>query len=172
MPILPSGGRVQPCMIRNESSKPQTTKCQSIGQTIETDQVDGGNSTEGASDLTNIIKNDDNNENDNNVKRATNDSTMKDDEKIKIENIEHRNVKNVQKMNRSETNSIGSSTSLNNIVSHDPEPNTSNSNSVTNLDDTKSTTSSAQYSMGSDSNEPKRTLLNKYVKKVKSLIKK
>lgn len=161
-------------MIRNESSKPQP-KCQSIGQPMGTDQVDGGNSTEGASDFTNIIQNNENeneNENDNNVKRATNDSTMKDDDKFKTDNIEHRNVKNVQKMNRSETNSIGSSSSLNNIVSHDPEPNTSNSNSVTNLDDIKSTTSSAQYSMGSDSNEPKRTLLNKYVKKVKSLMKK
>lgn len=147
MPILPSGGRVQPCMIRTESSKPQP---KSIGQTMGTDQVDGGNSTEGASDFINIVKHDDDN-----VKRATNDSTMKDDDKMKTE-----------------TNSIGSSSSLDNIVSHDPEPNTSNSNSVTNLDDTKSTTSSAQYSMGSDSNEPKRTLLNKYVKKVKSLMKK
>lgn len=169
MPILPSGGRVQPCMIRNESSKSQP-KCQSIGQTMGTDQILGGNSTEGASDFMNSIKNDDNNENDNYVKGATNDRTLKDDSKIKTENIDYRNVKNVkngQKINRSETNSIGSSSSLNNIISHDPEPNTSNSNSVTNLDDTKSTTS-----MGSDSNEPKRTLLNKYVKKVKSLMKK
>lgn len=52
-----------------------------------------------------------------------------------------------------ETNSIGSALSLG------PDANPSDNNS-------------AQYSMGSDTGDPKRTLINKYVKKVKSLMKK
>lgn len=76
-------------------------------------------------------------------------------------------------LNRSEDSSIGSTTSLNNTINSDPNP--SGSSSMLNQDDTKSssTTSSAQYSMTDNSeNEPKRTLLNKYVKKVKNLMKK
>lgn len=155
MPTLPSGGRVQPYLNRNE---------QIAKKSIGTDQVDGGSYTEGALETRNNLelnKNHNDNMNDERIipKRAINDK-------------ENRDVKNLQRINRSESNSIGSSSSLNNSVSRDPEPNTSNSNSMTNLDDTKSTTSSAQCSVGSETNEPKRTLLNKYVKKVKSLIKK
>lgn len=76
-------------------------------------------------------------------------------------------------LNRSEDSSIGSTTSLNNTINSEPNP--SGSSSQLNQDDTKSssTTSSAQYSMTDNSeSEPKRTLLNKYVKKVKSLMKK
>lgn len=76
-------------------------------------------------------------------------------------------------LNRSEDSSIGSTTSLNNTINSEPNP--SGSSSMLNQDDTKSssTTSSAQYSMTDNSeSEPKRTLLNKYVKKVKSLMKK
>lgn len=63
--------------------------------------------------------------------------------------------------------SIGSTTSLNNAINSEPSP--SDSNSIQNQDDTKSssTTSSAQYSMtdNSEKSDSKRTLLNKYVKK-------
>lgn len=72
------------------------------------------------------------------------------------------------RLNQSETNSIGSSTSLVNCGQNSNE-------SSFNPDDTKSsrsTSSGAQYSMGSESSDTKRNLLNKYVKKVKSLIKK
>lgn len=73
-------------------------------------------------------------------------------------------------MNRSEESSIGSTTSLNNALNSEPSP--SDSNSIQNQDDTKSssTTSSAQYSItdNSEKSDSKRTLLNKYVKKVKS----
>lgn len=66
--------------------------------------------------------------------------------------------------------SIGSTTSLNNAINSEPSP--SDSNSIQNQDDTKSssTTSSAQYSMtdNSEKSDYKRNLLNKYVKKVKS----
>lgn len=55
--------------------------------------------------------------------------------------------------NPNETNSIGS------VLSLGPDANPSDNNS-------------AQYSMGSDTSDPKRTLINKYVKKVKSLMKK
>lgn len=76
--------------------------------------------------------------------------------------------------NRSEESSIGSTTSLNNVINSDPNP--SGSSGQLNQDDSKSssTTSSAQYSMNdnSENSEPKRTLLNKYVKKVKNLMKK
>lgn len=73
--------------------------------------------------------------------------------------------------NRSEAeSSIGSTTSLNNAMNSEPSP--SDSNSIQNQDDTKSnsTTSSAQYSLAdnSEKSDSKRTLLNKYVKKVKS----
>lgn len=71
------------------------------------------------------------------------------------------------RLNQSETNSIGSSTSLVNREQNSNE-------SSLNPDDTKSScsTPSAQYSVGSESSDPKRNLLNKYVKKVKNLIKK
>lgn len=76
--------------------------------------------------------------------------------------------------NRSEESSIGSTTSLNNVINSDPNP--SGSSGHLNQDDSKSssTTSSAQYSINdnSENSEPKRTLLNKYVKKVKNLMKK
>lgn len=76
--------------------------------------------------------------------------------------------------NRSEESSIGSTTSLNNVINSDPNP--SGSSGQLNQDDSKSssTTSSAQYSINdnSENSEPKRTLLNKYVKKVKNLMKK
>lgn len=75
-------------------------------------------------------------------------------------------------LNDSETASIGSSTSLANAVSAQPNP--SDDSSSLNLDDTKScsTTCSQPESIGSHSSEKKNNLLNRYVKKVRSLIKK
>lgn len=82
-----------------------------------------------------------------------------------------KNDKNTNDDDGSEVeSSIGSTTSLNNAINSEPSP--SDSNSVQNQDDTKSssTTSSAQYSMtdNSEKSDSKRNLLNKYVKKVKS----
>lgn len=84
----------------------------------------------------------------------------------KKEEIENR-------LNCSETNSIGSISSLNNAINRTPNP-PDDTNSATNQEDTKScsTTCSQQDSMGSQSSDKKRNLLNRYVKKVKSLIKK
>lgn len=72
-----------------------------------------------------------------------------------------------------ETNSIGSTSSLNSAINRTPNP-FDDSNLVPNQDDTKScsTTCSQQDSLGSQSSDKKRNLLNRYVKKVKSLIKK
>lgn len=87
---------------------------------------------------------------------------------IRIEG--EKNGKNSNDNDGSEDSSIGSTTSLNNAMNSEPSP--SDSNSMQNQDDTKSnsTTSSAQYSMtdNSEKSDSKRTLLNKYVKKVKS----
>lgn len=81
-----------------------------------------------------------------------------------------KNGKNSNDNDGSEESSIGSTTSLNNAMNSEPSP--SDSNSIQNQDDTKSnsTTSSAQYSItdNSEKSDSKRTLLNKYVKKVKS----
>lgn len=87
---------------------------------------------------------------------------------IKIESETNGNVGGAE--NFSSGSSIGSTTSLNNAINSEPSP--SDSNSIPNQDDSKSnsTTSSAQYSMtdNSEKSDSKRTLLNKYVKKVKS----
>lgn len=127
-------------------------------------QLKNARLTEGVSE-TNIdtIDNDQSNKHIKIDEDTTNNSNSKvDDNKITVA------------LNRSEDSSIGSTTSLNNTINSDPNP--SGSSSMLNQDDTKSnsTTSSAQYSMtdNSENNEPKRTLLNKYVKKVKNLMKK
>lgn len=77
------------------------------------------------------------------------------------------------RLNCSETNSIGSTSSLNSAINRTPNP-FDDINSANNQDDSKSssTTCSQQDSMGSQGSDKKRNLLNRYVKKVKSLIKK
>lgn len=100
--------------------------------------------------------------NNNGLNRTTANVTNKTDDKIT------NNPNPKIDVNRSEESSIGSTTSLNNTINSEPNP--------SGHDDTKSnsTTSSAQYSLtdNSDTGDPKRTLINKYVKKVKNLMKK
>lgn len=84
----------------------------------------------------------------------------------------HSNTKSDESRLNGEESSIGSTTSLNNAINLEPNP------SANNQDDNKSssTTSSVQYSLNDNNSEssesPKRTIINKYVKKVKNLIKK
>lgn len=89
---------------------------------------------------------------------------------ILIEDVKNDKITNDDDNGSEAESSIGSTTSLNNAINSEPSP--SDSNSMRNQDDTKSnsTTSSAQYSMtdNSEKSDSKRTLLNKYVKKVKS----
>lgn len=72
-------------------------------------------------------------------------------------------------LNCSETNSIGSTSSLNSAINQTPNP-LDDANQDDN--ESRSTTCSQPDSMGSQSSDRKRNLLNRYVKKVKSLIKK
>lgn len=82
-------------------------------------------------------------------------------------------IDNGSRLNRpTDTNSIGSTSSLNNAINR--APNLSDDNNFLNQDDAKSysTTNSQAESLGSQNSEKKRTLLNKCLKKVKSLMKK
>lgn len=128
------------------------------------EEINSGNLKEGVSeDNINVDKN-----RKNAIHKNENDDTTANNS---ISNIDDN--KSNTCLNRSEDSSIGSTTSLNNTINSEPNP--SGSSSMLNQDDNKSssTTSSVQYSMTDNSeSEPKRTLLNKYVKKVKSLMKK
>lgn len=77
------------------------------------------------------------------------------------------------RLNCSETNSIGSTSSLNVKINPTPSPHTDTTSNI-NQDDTKScsTTYSQPDSMGSQSSDKKGNFVNRYVKKVKSLMKK
>lgn len=103
-------------------------------------------------------------------KPATMNATNKSDDDItNNSNTKTDDNRSNNGLNRSEDSSIGSTTSLNKKINSEPNP------SGGNQDDTKSssTTSSAQYSINenSETSEPKRTIINKYVKKVKNLMK-
>lgn len=171
---LPSGGRINKCIKpvpapRNDA-KVKSTRSQSLdaidGNDEDVKKIKNAYLKEGVSE-TNLNA-------DNDRKNVTDqDGDIGDD----TNNAKTNNSNSINKsntcLNRSEDSSIGSTTSLNNTINSEPNP--SGSNSMLNQDDTKSssTTSSAQYSMTDNSeSEPKRTLLNKYVKKVKSLMKK
>lgn len=88
---------------------------------------------------------------------------------------EHSDIVNEEnRLNRSDTNSIGSTSSLNQAISTSPNPRLKKIN-PTNQDDAKSCSTfySQTDSTGSQNSETrKRSLLNKYVNKMKSLIKK
>lgn len=77
------------------------------------------------------------------------------------------------RINRSDANSIGSTSSLNQICTS-PKPDQREISNEGNQDDTKSNSTfySQTNSTGSQNSDKKRTFLNKYVKKMKSLIKK
>lgn len=151
---LPSGGRINKTA-KLSQSKNDANDNKSIdavdGSEEPTIKIDDAHLTEGGASENNQQP------------KIDGDTTKKDDKKLNAG------------PNQSEDSSIGSTTSLNMTINSDPNP-TSGSSSQLNQDDSKSssTTSSAQYSMtdNSENNEPKRTLLNKYVKKVKNLIKK
>lgn len=152
---MPSGGRINKTtkLPQNNNETKETKSNQNAdvvdGNEEQANRIDSAHLMEGVSESSNSK-----NEND----------TPKRDEN-----------KRIAALNRSEESSIGSTTSLNNAINSDPNP-SGGSSSQLNQDDTKSssTTSSAQYSItdNSETNEPKRTLLNKYVKKVKNLMKK
>lgn len=162
---MPSGGRINKCIkpipaTRTDTKSARSQSLDAIdGNDEMVKQINSANLKEGVSE--------------NNI---TTDANRKknDDDKTNNSNTKTDNNKSNICLNRSEdSTSIGSSTSLNNTINSEPNP--SGSSSILNQDDTKSssTTSSAQYSMTDNSeSEPKRTLLNKYVKKVKSLMKK
>lgn len=152
---LPSGGRINKCVKAVPSITKTDTKSarsQSLDAIDGNDEINSVNLKEGVSE--------------NNI--STDKKRQNTIHKCETETTNNLNTKTDDNksntcLNRSEDSSIGSTTSLN------------NTSSILNQDDTKSssTTSSAQYSMTDNSeSEPKRTLLNKYVKKVKSLMKK
>lgn len=107
-------------------------------------------------------------------KNRQNVTNKTDDDTAKNSNIKSDDNKNTIAINRSEDSSVGSVTSLNDAIDSDQNP--AGSNSTFNLDDNNpsSTTSSAQLSLtdNSENSDSKRTLLNKYVKKVRNFMKK
>lgn len=88
---------------------------------------------------------------------------------VDSETSSNRKNETENRLNCSETNSIGSTSSLNSAINQTPNP-LDDANSANNQD--VQSTCSQQDSMGSQSSDKKRNLLNRYVKKVKSLIKK
>lgn len=166
--MLPSGGRINNCIrpIPATRKNVKSTRSQSLdaidGDDENVKQINSTNLKEGVS------------ENNLTVDKDRQNVTCKSDGDTKNNsNTKNDDNKSTVCLNRSEESSIGSTTSLNNTINSEPNP--SGSSSMLNQDDTKSnsTTSSAQYSITDNSeSEPKRTLLNKYVKKVKSLMKK
>lgn len=158
---LPSGGRI------NKATKPYSNR-----SNMKANRSHGNDDhlTEEVSEIADKIAD----QIAHNYRPIVNDTSKSDDDTTNNSNTKTDDNKSLNvDLNRSE-DSIGSSTSLNNTVNSEPNP--SGSSSLLNQDDTKSssTTSSAQYSItdNSEHSEPKRTLLNKYVKKVKLLMKK